>query len=834
MRFNCLFLWILIELLNPISSKASITYDLAGPNLVFSGPWGYFGGYNNNQYGEISAIITLPDSELNKTYTSIEEIQNLFNTAEYHVKFIGMNGILFEMNNLNSFWSYSVNGNATASLSVKTDSMTLEFSGSDLWSGVGLNLIGSGGGANFSQYNNQDGSTTYRAFQCNAVNQATRTLTNNTALVFSSIPLQSYRNTLSDVQSVEQNFFDFSSNASTSLGYNSGNFAVTNNRLEFTTTNTWIGIKTLKTNMSLDQSWSTQVEFRLNNLIGLFEGNYFNVGIALSFGNNFSESFANRIVLKASQDLSQRTLGFKIYKNNSYQTGSENNTNLASFSEGVLKVEYDSVSKRFTGYFRPTSTETFIFLGSFNLDSLSELNPDGNKSINISIFAGSQPYIEPEGFAAVNSGDIYLKDFAFNKLSSSAEFSYVVADGKATITGYFGANSDISIPTQIDGYPITGIAEEAFKTNLAVKTAILPDGITSIGENAFLGCTNLVNASLPNSLTNIGGGIFAYCSRLKTVNIPTNITNLPQYVFYHCHSLTNIELPNNLKRIGNYNFANCYNLKNIYIPSQVETIENGAFMNCLSLTNFSVSNENPYLASSNGSILTKNGTTFLMFPSGKTGTFTIPNTVTNVSTNAFITSKINTLIIPSSVMSINEGAFAWCVDLSSIQINHGLQSLGDNAFYNCGSLTSVKLPTSVTNIGNWAFTGCSNLVSVSFPLSLVGNYQAYNLSDSIEYFKPISEIALEKTLISQASFNDGKKSITDSPNTYNLYTTNQIHNLGLGGIILNRDSNNQLTLNYQIIQSTDLQNWTPYQSYELPITNAPSDKMFLRVQAVGQ
>ena len=67
-----------------------------------------------------------------------------------------------------------------------------------------------------------------------------------------------------------------------------------------------------------------------------------------------------------------------------------------------------------------------------------------------------------------------------------------------------------------------------------------------------------------------------------------------------------------------------------------------------------------------------------------------------------------------------------------------------------------------------------------------------------------------------------------------LYTTNQIHNLGLGGIMLNRNTNNQLVLNYQILQSTDLQNWSSYQNNELVISNAPSDKMFLRVQAVGQ
>lgn len=80
----------------------------------------------------------------------------------------------------------------------------------------------------------------------------------------------------------------------------------------------------------------------------------------------------------------------------------------------------------------------------------------------------------------------------------------------------------------------------------------------------------------------------------------------------------------------------------------------------------------------------------------------------------------------------------------------------------------------------------------------------------------------------------GQNDVINSPNAYSLYTENQIHNLGLGGIILNRNTNNQLLLKYQILQSSDLQNWSSYQQYELPITNTPSDRMFLRVQAVGQ
>jgi alpha-tubulin suppressor-like RCC1 family protein len=71
-------------------------------------------------------------------------------------------------------------------------------------------------------------------------------------------------------------------------------------------------------------------------------------------------------------------------------------------------------------------------------------------------------------------------------------------------------------------------------------------------------------------------------------------------------------------------------------------------------------------------------------------------------------------------------------------------------------------------------------------------------------------------------------------NSMGLYTTHQIHNLGLGGVVVGRNANNQLVLTYRVMQSTDLQTWSNYHQAELVISNAPPDKMFLRVQTTGQ
>jgi hypothetical protein len=81
------------------------------------------------------------------------------------------------------------------------------------------------------------------------------------------------------------------------------------------------------------------------------------------------------------------------------------------------------------------------------------------------------------------------------------------------------------------------------------------------------------------------------------------------------------------------------------------------------------------------------------------------------------------------------------------------------------------------------------------------------------------------------NFTAGKNSILNSPNSNGLYTTSQIQNMAVGDLVLTRQVSGGFVLNYDIEQSTDLQNWTPYQALSLPMTNLPTDKAFVRIKA---
>ena len=98
---------------------------------------------------------------------------------------------------------------------------------------------------------------------------------------------------------------------------------------------------------------------------------------------------------------------------------------------------------------------------------------------------------------------------------------------------------------------------------------------------------------------------------------------------------------------------------------------------------------------------------------------TIPNSVTSIGSSAFSNcSSLTSITIPNSVTSIGNDAFSYCSSLTSITIPNSVTSIGYEAFYKCSSLTSITIPNSVTSIGYNAFKYCSSLTSITIPNSV--------------------------------------------------------------------------------------------------------------------
>ena len=150
------------------------------------------------------------------------------------------------------------------------------------------------------------------------------------------------------------------------------------------------------------------------------------------------------------------------------------------------------------------------------------------------------------------------------------------------------------------------------------------------------------------------------------VEIPATIGNstviaVGQNAFY-ASCITSIVIPNTVTEIATQAFFGSDNLTTVTIPSSVTTIDDYAFANCLSLTEINVESGNPNYVSVDGILYTKDMTTLMQCPCGKTGTVTIPSTVTTIANGAFEGCGTNnelTVIVPASVTSIGDLCFAW-------------------------------------------------------------------------------------------------------------------------------------------------------------------------------
>lgn len=241
-----------------------------------------------------------------------------------------------------------------------------------------------------------------------------------------------------------------------------------------------------------------------------------------------------------------------------------------------------------------------------------------------------------------------------------------------------------------------------------IKTINIQNGVTSIGNIAFYYC-NVTSVTIPDGVTSIGEGAFRNCYDLANITIPNNVTSIGDFVFSDCRSLTSINIPNSVKTIGDY-----------------------VFDNCSSLTSITVAEDNNVYMSIDGILFNKSATELIQFPPGRESIdYIIPDTVTTIGERAFYgCNSLTSVTIPNSVTSIGDFMFYYCRNLTAINVaedNEVYSSINGVLFdksvttlikYPGGKSGKYIIPSSVKTIGNHAFAWCTNLQSAEIPLSV--------------------------------------------------------------------------------------------------------------------
>ena len=247
-----------------------------------------------------------------------------------------------------------------------------------------------------------------------------------------------------------------------------------------------------------------------------------------------------------------------------------------------------------------------------------------------------------------------------------------VTEDTIEIMGYNGTETDLVIPSKINGYTVVGIGDlnlPPYYDN-TVETVIVPDTVKYIERFAYYPSTapvvNLKKVTLPEGLETIGDNAFASALDLSEINLPST-----------------------LKSIGESAFKNC-KVDNFTIPAGVEYIGANAFLGTEMVYNLM-----ERVWDGGDPFIVIGGELVCYF--GDDPVVTVPDGVRGIATDAFSLArtegcKVTSVTLPDSVEYIAESAFGAQSELTTVNFGSGLKEIGFGAFGGCASLNNVVLP----------------------------------------------------------------------------------------------------------------------------------------------
>lgn len=261
-----------------------------------------------------------------------------------------------------------------------------------------------------------------------------------------------------------------------------------------------------------------------------------------------------------------------------------------------------------------------------------------------------------ENYVAISSDEIILD---VPEPNPASDFMYQLTDDSngVLITAYIGTNSVISIPSEIEGLPVTtvnALCSEDYKIQSFVNQVFFPDSVTDVGDRLFCECKKLNYVRLSQSCPKISSYMFSECEALKYIKISECVVTIEDGAFSGA-GVTSITIPATVTKFGKYIFSDCKKLNNVKLPENMTVIPERMFSYC---------------------------------------------------------EMLSAIEIPNTVKELGESCFSNCEGILEIKLPENLEKIGRDCFWYCEKIESIKIPDTVTEIGASAFggTGITELI----------------------------------------------------------------------------------------------------------------------------
>ncbi len=431
------------------------------------------------------------------------------------------------------------------------------------------------------------------------------------------------------------------------------------------------------------------------------------------------------------------------------------------------------------------------FYGCANL--ATPVLPDSITAIGNQAFAGTAFY------ETMADGIVYVGNVLYSYKGELADTAITVKDGTVAIAaGAFSGKSitSIQIPESVtvigrgafSGSKLTSLelsfvgesatsshthlgyifgadtaAENALYVPSTLKTVVLRAGCAKIGEGAFFGCGELTGVTVGAGVTSVAKDAFVDCGKLAAITLEggnsalqsvggllynkagddllavpgaisgkvtlLHITEIADGMFRGCTGVTEIVLPATLTTLGDEAFKDATKLATVNFADATELVNVG---------HAAIENTKWYNDKADGELVYTGKVLYKMKgnPAAGAGDVTVQDGTVGIAAGAFENSTVTSVVLPTSVSLIGEGAFAGCNSLTALTVPFvgasneegetnmflgyvfGAPNANTARDYIPASLTAVTVSDGCTVIGSRAFAGCTNVETVILPNSL--------------------------------------------------------------------------------------------------------------------
>ncbi len=217
-----------------------------------------------------------------------------------------------------------------------------------------------------------------------------------------------------------------------------------------------------------------------------------------------------------------------------------------------------------------------------------------------------------------------LNDVVGMFTSGGADIEYETGESSAKVTKVANKSTvtEIVIPDEYEGLPVTEIADFAISNLRFAEKIIIGKNVEKIGAWSLRNNENVTEITvseenehfadldgvlytkdmkslvayptakegafgIPDTVETIGTKAFYKCAKLTAITLPESLKTIEEKAFFRCN-LEEIAFPEKTEFIGKDAFAYCGKLTTVTIPSDVKEIGDYAFYSCTALLDIKV------------------------------------------------------------------------------------------------------------------------------------------------------------------------------------------------------------------------------------------------------